>query len=304
MFTIVLFPSCNFSGGDASIFPKHDPKLVANGEHSSNTGVSPVGVKRKLETIEEEHEDEIIKRIKEESSVGSSSALENSNSLTKADSPDTDISLHDGIHIVDSLCSDKTMDTDVTTDCGKENETLPSIAIDKNRDTTAGCNDENKTLFCEKNCDSITDCAEKNKTLSCDKNTNICFNKDIETTGMLSNDKNVCSGEDHRMINKDGDQKDHSVQDNKQTVELGTVVSDIYRTGAKCVPEGIQDPLGKGEDYHTVGAFRTKPGRGERTLSMACSDKLSKWNLLGCQGALLMHFIEEPIYFETITTGR
>ena len=277
---------------------------MANGEHFSNTDVSPVGVKRKLETIQEEHEDEIIKRIKEESSVESSTPLENSNSLTKADFLETDISLHDDMHVVNSSCSDKIMDTDITTDCGKENKTLPSVAIDKNSDTTADCNDENNTLLSEKNCDTITDCAEKIKTLPSDENTNISTNKDIETTGTLSNDKNVCSDEDHRMIDEDENQKDHSVQNNKQIVELGTVVSDIYRTGAKCVPEGIQDPLGKGEDYHTVGAFRTKPGRGERTLSMACSDKLSKWNLLGCQGALLMHFIEEPIYFETITTGR
>ena len=277
---------------------------MANGEHSSNIDVSPVGVKRKLETIQEEHEDETVKRIKEESSVESSTALENSNSLTKADSPDTDISLHDGMHLVDSSCSDKTMDIDITTDCGKENKTLPSVAIDKNSDTTPDCNDENNTLLCEKNCDTIIDCAEKNKTLPSNKNANISTNTNIETSRMLSNDKNVCSDEDGRMTNEDGDQKDNSVHNNKQIVEQGTVVSDIYRTGAKCVPEGIQDPLGKGEDYHTVGAFRTKPGRGERTLSMACSDKLSKWNLLGCQGALLMHFIEEPIYFETITTGR
>ena len=280
---------------------------MANGEHSSNTDVSPVGVKRKLETIQEEHEDEIVKRIKEESSVESRTALENSNSLTmtKADSLETDLSLHDDMHAVDSSCSDKTMDTDITTDCGKENKTLPRKASDKNSDalSESQCNVENKTLLSEKNCDTITDCAEKNKTLPSDKNTNIST-KNVETTSMLSNDKSVCSDEDHRMIDEDGDQNDHSVQNNKQIVELGTVVSDIYRTGAKCVPEGVQDPLGKGEDYHTVGAFRTKPGRGERTLSMACSDKLSKWNLLGCQGALLMHFIEEPIYFETITTGR
>ena len=277
---------------------------MANGEHSSNIDVSPVGVKRKLETIQEEPEGEIIKRIKEESSVESSSALENSDSLTEADSLDTEISLHDDMNVVNSSCSDKTMDTDITTGCGKDNKTLPRKASDKNSDATSECNDENKTLLSDKISDSMTDCAEKNKTVPSDKNTNMSTNKNIETTGTLSNDKNVCSDEDHRMTDEDGDQKDHSLQNNKQIVELGTVVSDIYRTGAKCVPEGIQDPLGKGEDYHTVGAFRTKPGRGERTLSMACSDKLSKWNLLGCQGALLMHFIEEPIYFETITTGR
>jgi hypothetical protein len=33
-------------------------------------------------------------------------------------------------------------------------------------------------------------------------------------------------------------------------------VNDIYRTGAKCVSEGIQDPLGAGDNYHITGAFR------------------------------------------------
>ena len=58
---------------------------------------------------------------------------------------------------------------------------------------------------------------------------------------------------------------------------------DTNRTGAKCVKGEIEDPLGSGAEYHNIGVLRRKPGRGDPTLSLSCSDKLLKWNVIGFQ---------------------
>ncbi|XP_066256507.1 tRNA-specific adenosine deaminase 1 [Euwallacea similis] len=78
-------------------------------------------------------------------------------------------------------------------------------------------------------------------------------------------------------------------------------VDDIYRTGAKCLDGKIQDSKVDGADYHVLGLVRTKPGRGDPTASVSCSDKLAKWCHLGIQGSLLMIFLEKPIYLSTFT---
>lgn len=57
-------------------------------------------------------------------------------------------------------------------------------------------------------------------------------------------------------------------------------------------------------DYDSVGVLRTKPGRvdSEPTLSMSCSDKIARWNIMGLNSALVMPFLEKPIYLESVVT--
>lgn len=73
----------------------------------------------------------------------------------------------------------------------------------------------------------------------------------------------------------------------------------VFRTGAKSAPGEKSDKLGSGVDYHEVNLLRTKPGRGVATQSMSCSDKMMKWNIMGCQGGLTSLFLDHPIYIST-----
>lgn len=90
----------------------------------------------------------------------------------------------------------------------------------------------------------------------------------------------------------------------KLDIDGTTAYVDILRTGGKPVTGEKQDPKHCNGDYHIPGLLRNKPGRGEATISMSCSDKLAKWNAVGYLGALLSLVIPEPLYMSSIVISK
>lgn len=81
-------------------------------------------------------------------------------------------------------------------------------------------------------------------------------------------------------------------------VKKAKIEEDENMTGAKLIKTDEKDLMSQ-----NIGEIRTKPGRGIRTLSVSCSDKIARWNVLGIQGAMLMSLIKEPIFLKSFTIG-
>ena len=109
-------------------------------------------------------------------------------------------------------------------------------------------------------------------------------------------------------ININQETNPNHLQIKRQKLEIQSFIKDIHRTGAKCIDQSIEkDPFDTNDSpmaYHTIGAIRRKPGRGDPTQSLSCSDKMAKWNFVGLQGSFLSLLIPQaPILWSTITIG-
>lgn len=94
-----------------------------------------------------------------------------------------------------------------------------------------------------------------------------------------------------------GDASIFATSDNHDGEEPDTkrVKLDVGFTGAKLMfDEDVEDPMDQ-----TEGKIRTKPGKGDRTMSLSCSDKIARWNMVGIQGCMLSSLID-PIYLTSI----
>jgi tRNA-specific adenosine deaminase 1 len=99
-----------------------------------------------------------------------------------------------------------------------------------------------------------------------------------------------------------GDASIYSTNDGQDEPEAKRVkVSELPDgfTGAKLLFfEDVEDVMAQ-----TEGKIRIKPGKGDRTMSLSCSDKIARWNLLGVQGCM-MSSIVEPVYLATVVLAN
>lgn len=95
-----------------------------------------------------------------------------------------------------------------------------------------------------------------------------------------------------------GDASIYSTSDNQDEPETKKVkITELPHgfTGAKLLfYEDVEDAMAQ-----TEGKIRIKPGKGDRTMSLSCSDKIARWNMMGLQGCM-MSSVVEPIYLNSV----
>lgn len=126
------------------------------------------------------------------------------------------------------------------------------------------------------------------------------------TLGEARSQENAASASDDReVLGKTG-----CTLNDKHKQDDPSPTRTLPRTGAKLLGlESQEQALGAAPatipEPHTraqaSGHLRRKPGRGEGTLSMSCSDKLARWRLLGLQGGLWSRLLAAPLALDSVT---